>query len=143
MCLRARRRSSWTSVRKGLSVIRRVSLAKSLPIRAEARGPRIVYASPPGELPTDAGHPQRAQKDPSPHHENQWMEEDRGQDGVAESGEEDDPDERDQRDGGDGEVVGGEGQDEGKDVDHEREGENDRGERVAPPEHGEHVLGEA
>src|ERR1044071_9893958 len=91
MCCRARRRSSWTSVKKGLSLMRR-HYARRSPLRAKARLRGVVRAAAPFELAADAGLPHRAQKDREPERRHQRMAENRVEDRIAQRGEDDDAD---------------------------------------------------
>src|SRR3954454_10453929 len=87
MCCRARRRSSWTSVRNGFSVIdnspSRVRLQESSPLGAEARPARIICPPAPQQFAPDSRHPDRTDENPRPDRRHHRMEKKRGIEAVA------------------------------------------------------------
>src|SRR5437763_671220 len=93
MCCRARRRSSWTSVRKGFSVINnspsRFSLQESSPFGAEACLAGIIRAPAPEEFASDSGQPHRPKKDPYPDRNHDRMQEKRVVQPIAKRSKED------------------------------------------------------
>src|SRR5947209_4663022 len=109
MCCRARRRSSWTSVRNGFSVIdnspSRTWLQESSPLRAESGFAGIISAPAPQQFAADSGEPDGADKDPRPDHRHDGMQEDCGVEAVAQCAKEDDAREADDDDRGDADAI--------------------------------------
>src|SRR6185295_4081697 len=109
MCCRARRRSSWTSVRKGFSVIynspSRYSLQESSPLGAKAGMTRIIGPPAPDHFAPDSGQPDGANEDPRPDRGHDRMQEDCGVEPVAECTKEDHPREADDDDRGDADAI--------------------------------------
>src|SRR3954454_17662506 len=105
MCCRARRRSSWTSVRNGFSVIdnspSRSGLQESSPLGAEAGFAGIISPPAPEQFAADAGEPDGADENPSPNRRHDRMQEKCGVQAVAERLEDDQARDTDDDDGRD------------------------------------------
>src|SRR4051794_17873167 len=111
MCCRARRRSSWTSVRNGFSVIdnspSRMWLQESSPLRAEAGLARIISPPAPEEFAADSGQPDGADENPRPDRRHDRMQEDCGVEAVAERAKKNDARDADDDDRGDADAIAG------------------------------------
>src|SRR3954468_7454023 len=102
MCCLARRRSSWTSVRNGFSVIdnspSRTWLQESSPLGAEAGFARIISPPAPEEFAANSGQPDGADENPRPDRRHDGMQEDCGVEAVPQCAKKDDAREADDDD---------------------------------------------
>src|SRR5438132_4703252 len=104
MCLRARLRISWMSVRNGLLAIRDlISL-----LAAERCRLSIVDAAAPSDLSSHAGEPDRTQKNVKPEAHHERMQKDRVENRIADRAENRDARKADQDDSRDRGPVAGE-----------------------------------
>src|ERR1700686_3842323 len=112
MCCRARRRSSWTSVRKGLSVMNispsSLCLQESSPFRAEAGLAGIIRSPAPEKSAADSCDPERADEDPRPDADHDRMKQERVVEPVAQRAKKDETRDGDQCDGGHADPAAGE-----------------------------------
>src|SRR5438270_1959005 len=147
MCCRARRRSSWTSVRNGFSVINnspsRFSLQESSPFGAEAGLARIISPAAPEEFAANSGQPHGAKKDPYPDRNHDRMQEKRAVQPIAERSKENQARNADDDDRGHAGPVAGEGEHVRQDVEDQSSGIDEKPEDVVATVDRECILGKA
>src|SRR4051794_37805386 len=147
MCCRARRRSSWTSVRNGFSVIdkspSRTWLQESSPLRAESGFAGIISPSAPQQFATDSGEPDGADEDPRPDRGHDGMQEDCGVEAVPERAKKDDARDADDDDRGDADAIAGQRERVRQNVEDDAAGDDEKSGGVVAPEGGERVFREA
>src|SRR5688572_25275005 len=102
MCWRARRRSSFTSLRNGLSVMGENDITTS---GAEVGAIGVVGASAPRQPPANSGDPHRPNPKPCPEQNHEWMSPDGVMQRISEGREKDEPGHRNKRDGEDTEEL--------------------------------------
>src|SRR5438270_9334461 len=147
MCCRARRRSSWTSVRNGFSVINnspsRFGLQESSPLGAEACFAGIISPSAPQQFAADSGEPDGADENPRPDRRHDRMQEDCGVETVAERSEENQPREADDGNRGNADAIAGQRQNVRQNVEDDAAGNEKKSGDVVAPNDRKRVLREA